>query len=175
MNRSESIGKLAEAMSKAQGQLKGAIKDTSNPFYNRKYADLASVWDACREALSANGLAVAQMTDQSERGTVIVDTLLFHSSGEWLSGRTEMRPVREKKGEGFVDANDPQAIGSCISYARRYTLAAMVGVYQEDDDANAASAPSAMGIKPPQRMAKPEISEAATFSQKEATDRRAHV
>lgn len=129
MQRSESIGKLAEALSKAQGAMKGAKKDSENPFFKSKYADLASVWDACREPLSLNGLAIMQLTEREPSGEVAVETVLTHSSGEWMSSRVTMKALKD----------DPQGIGSCISYARRYALAAMVGVYQEDDDANAAS------------------------------------
>lgn len=126
--QSESIAKLAEALSKAQGKIKGAAKDTANPFFKSKYADLASVWDACREALTENGLCVLQTTEDGiEHVTVI--TTLSHSSGEWIRGRLTMKPVK----------NDPQGIGSAITYARRYALAAIVGVAPEDDDGEAAS------------------------------------
>jgi len=128
MQKSESIAKLAEALSKTQGQIKGALKDTDNPFFKRKYADLTSVWDACREQLSSNGLSVVQTTDDSESG-VIVETFLIHSSGEWIGGRLRMKPVKD----------DPQGVGSAITYARRYALAAIVGVAPEDDDGNEAS------------------------------------
>lgn len=126
--QSESIAKLAEALSKAQGKIKGASKDTANPFFKSKYADLASVWDACREQLSAHGLSVIQTTDNAPEGVCVVTTLA-HSSGEWIRGKLTMQPVK----------NDPQGVGSAITYARRYALAAMVGVAPEDDDGNAAS------------------------------------
>ena len=122
------IGELAGALAKAQGKITGALKDSANPFFKSKYADLASVWDACREHLSANGLAVIQTTDADEHGITVVTTLA-HSSGQWIRGRLTMHP---KDGS-------PQAYGSCLTYARRYALAAIVGVAQVDDDANAAS------------------------------------
>lgn len=126
--QSETIGKLAEALAKAQGSMGGAKKDSENPFFKSAYADLASVWDACRKSLSENGLSVIQTTDLQEAGVTVITTLA-HSSGEWMRGRLRMMPTKA----------DPQGIGSCISYARRYALAAMVGVYQIDDDANTAS------------------------------------
>lgn len=125
--QSETIGKLAEALAKAQGAIKGATKDTKNDFFRSKYADLSSVWDACRSQLAANGLSVIQTMDDSQGVTVV--TTLAHSSGEWIRGRLTMKPVKD----------DPQGVGSAITYARRYALAAMVGVAPEDDDGNAAS------------------------------------
>jgi len=123
MEQSEQIGKLAEALAKAQGILKGAIKDSENPFFKQKYADLSSVWDACREPLSKNGLAVIQTMDIGEHGEPVVVTTLCHASGEWIRGRLMMKPVK----------HDPQSIGSCITYGRRYGLAAIVGIAPEND------------------------------------------
>ena len=128
MRSSETIGKLAEALSKAQGTMKNAIKDSDNPFFKSKYADLASVADACRAELAANGLAVSQLPEMRE-GKLVLTYVLMHSSGEWLSGELEMNPVKQ----------DPQGIGSAITYARRYTLAGIAGIATEDDDGNAAS------------------------------------
>lgn len=130
MMKSETIGKLAEALAKAQGLMKGAVKDSLNPFFKQKYADLAAVWEACKEPLSANGLAVVQTTDTSPEGAgVVIETMLLHASGEWISGRLLLTPVK----------NDPQGMGSAITYGRRYGLAAIVGVSPEDDDAQSAS------------------------------------
>lgn len=128
MSQSENIGILAEALAKAQGQITGALKDSSNPFFKSKYADLASVWDACRGPLSENGLAVIQTTEKDDSG-ITVKTTLAHSSGQYISGVLTMRPKDDS----------PQAYGSCLTYARRYALAAIVGVAQVDDDGNAAT------------------------------------
>jgi hypothetical protein len=125
--QSESIAALAAALSKAQAEITGALKDSSNLFFKSKYADLASCWDACRKQLAANNLAVIQTTEVTEGGTVLVTTLA-HSSGEWMRGTL---PVVTKD-------NGPQAQGSGITYARRYALAAIVGLAQIDDDAEAA-------------------------------------
>lgn len=130
MQKSDSIGELAKALATAQGVIQGAKKDSENPFFKSKYADLASVWDACRPALSANGLAVIQTTEaEDENGSIPVETMLAHSSGEWICGLLKVRPMKD----------DPQAMGSALTYARRYALAAMVGVAPEDDDGNAGS------------------------------------
>lgn len=124
---SPSIAALAAALSKAQGSIEAAKKDTKNEFFKAKYADLSSVWEACRAALSQNGLAVVQTTKPSEIGIVVVSTLI-HSSGEWMRGELFIKPVK----------SDPQGIGSAITYARRYALAALVGVAPEDDDGEGA-------------------------------------
>jgi hypothetical protein len=124
MNKSDQINELATALSKAQAEISGALKDSKNPFFKSNYADLQSVWDACRIPLTKNNLCVMQLSDTIEN-SVVVETVLAHSSGQWISSQLKMLPEK----------NTPQAIGSCISYARRYSLASMVGVYQTDDDA----------------------------------------
>ena len=131
MTHSEQIDELSTALSKAQGLIEGAKKDAANPFFKSKYADLASVWDACRAALAVNGLAVIQ-SPSAEGTRVSVDTLLTHSSGQWVAGTVSVTAKEDS----------PQAIGSAITYLRRYALQSFVGVAPEDDDANAASAKS---------------------------------
>lgn len=107
-----------------------ASKDKTNPHFGNRYADLASVWDACRDALTANGLAVVQLPLSSpESRGVTIRTTLLHESGASLSSDLFL-PVAKI---------DPQGFGSAITYGRRYALAAMVGVAPEDDDGNAAS------------------------------------
>lgn len=128
VRRSPTIAALADAMSKAQAKIKGASKDKTNPHFKNDYADLASVWDACRQALTDNGIAVIQ-PPSAHGPKVTVTTMLVHKSGEWIEADLEMT----------AQQNTPQGIGSCITYARRYGLAAMVGVAPEDDDGNAAS------------------------------------
>ena len=125
--QSENINELALALSKAQAGITGALKDSANPFFKSKYADLASCWDACRRQLTDNNLSVIQTTDLAD-GLVVVRTTLAHSSGQWIAG---VLPVRAKD-------DSPQAQGSGITYARRYALAAIVGLAQIDDDAEAA-------------------------------------
>jgi hypothetical protein len=129
MNKSENIGELAAALCKAQTKMKSAVKDKANPFFKSSYADLSSVWDACKAELAANGLAISQHPTTDSTGSVIVETVLIHSSGQWMSSALAMKPTK----------NDPQAYGSAITYARRYALAAVVGVVTDDDDGNEAS------------------------------------
>ena len=124
MNKSESIAALSAALSKAQGEFRGAIKDSNNPFFKSKYADLASCIESAREPLAKNGLAVIQLITE----TGGVETVLSHSSGEWISSIIQLTPK----------TNSPQDAGSCISYARRYAYSAILGLAAVDDDAEVA-------------------------------------
>jgi hypothetical protein len=128
MTHSDTINELAAALAKAQAAIKGATKDSDNPFFKSKYADLASVREACNGPLTANGLSVVQTPSTTPDGEVSVTTLLLHTSGQWIADTLTLSP----KDDG------PQAMGSAITYARRYALAAFTGVAPEDDDAEAA-------------------------------------
>ena len=133
MNQSESTANLAKALSIVQGKLTYAKKDSKNPFFKSNYADLESVWDACRDLLSNNGLAVSQfpgLYSDLDKSMSLV-TILTHESGEWISQEMSV-PVSKV---------DPQGAGSALTYMRRYALAAVVGVVQADDDGQAASSP----------------------------------
>ena len=136
--RSDSIAALAAALAKAQAAITGATKDSANPYFNSRYADLASVRGACIGPLTANGLCVVQFP-RATAGGVEVETLLAHSSGEWVAETLAM-PVSKW---------DAQAVGSAITYARRYALAAIAGVAPEDDDGNAATAAAPKVLKQP--------------------------
>jgi hypothetical protein len=131
MIQSESIANLAKALSIVQGKLTHAKKDSANPFFKSKYADLESVWDACRDLLASNGLAVAQFpgTYCELDHSMSLTTILTHESGEYISQEMSV-PVTKP---------DAQGAGSCLTYMRRYALAAVVGVVQADDDGNAAA------------------------------------
>jgi len=131
MRQSESIANLAKALSIVQGKLTYATKDSANPFFKSRYADLESVWDSCRSLLAENGLAVMQFPGEYFDGTMSLTTVLSHSSGEWISKEMSL-PVTKP---------DAQGAGSALTYMRRYALAAVVGVVQADDDGNAASSP----------------------------------
>lgn len=116
--------KLAAALAKAQGAMSTAKKDSTNPHFKARYADLASVWDACRKPLSDNGLSVAQPMAILD-GVLGVRTILMHESGETLEG---FAPLLLK------DGATPQQVGSAVTYMRRYSLSAMVGIAPDDDD-----------------------------------------
>ena len=120
---------LFAALAKAQGSIQSAIADKENTHFNFKYADLDACWEACREPLSTNDLAVIQLPEVGENSSVTMVTILGHSSGQSISSTYTM----------FPDKTTPQGIASCMTYLRRYMLCAMVGISQEDDDANMAS------------------------------------
>lgn len=139
MDRSESIAALAAALAKAQGEMGAAKKESVNPHFRSKYADLAAVWEAARGPLSRNGLAIVQACEPSDSG-VRLTTMLMHSSGEWISGAISV-PVAKA---------DAQGIGSALTYARRYALASTLGIAaDEDDDGNAAVGRAVVGLQEP--------------------------
>lgn len=144
MQRSESLKEFAAAMAKVQASVRPAIKDAQNPHLKNRYADLASVWDACREALTANGFAVLQAPSAVGK-SVSIETLLIHASGEWVSETLTLEAR---------DAS-PQSIGSAVTYGRRYGLSAMVGVCPEDDDGEAAMHRAAPQERPRAQPAPP--------------------
>lgn len=137
MNETKTEGgsALARALAKAQAVMESAKKTSTNPFLSKenskagRYADLASVWDACREPLTSNGLAVVQLVTSADKTSVTVETRLLHEGGESISSTLTM-PVEKATAQG---------VGSAITYARRYSLSALVGVAPDDDDGNAAS------------------------------------
>lgn len=130
MNKSENISELAAALAKAQGIMRGALKDSDNPFFKSKYADLSSVVEAIREPFSSNGLSYIQTVEPSDKNEARVGTIILHSSGQWIDCGMVVVPVSKADAQGF---------GSAITYARRYSLSAAVGVAPEDDDGNAAA------------------------------------
>jgi hypothetical protein len=128
MRTSEQINDLAAALAKAQGEMKNAVFDKVNPHFKNKYATLAAIRDAITPTLTKNGISVIQPTVMGE-GVLVVTTRLMHSSGQWIESEY---PI-------INDTNKPQAMGSALTYARRYSLAAICGIASdEDDDANAA-------------------------------------
>jgi hypothetical protein len=138
MNKSESIKELATALAKAQGAIKGAVKDSANPFFKSKYADLASVVEAIRSAFAANGLSYVQSVEPSDKDEVRVETTILHSSGEWIGCGVLALPVSKVDAQGY---------GSALTYARRYSLSAATGVAPEDDDGNAATVAKPILVK----------------------------
>jgi hypothetical protein len=148
MNTSETIGKLAEALSKAQGSMQSAVKNSENPHFKNKFADLASLWDSVRAPFAANGLSVMQIPYIGEDGRVRLETKLMHSSGEWISSHYPIKPTKD----------DPQGMGSALTYARRYAFSAMTGaIGEDDDDGNSASANTPQRYYQPQASAKKEF------------------
>ena len=128
LTTSENVNEIAAALAKAQAAMDNASKDRTNPAFKSKYADMASVRDAVNGPLSSHGIAYVQAPATTADG-VTVETRLIHSSGQWLASVVGAAPK----------AYDPQSIGSAITYLRRYSLMAMVGIAPEDDDGNASS------------------------------------
>ena len=133
MQKSDSIAAISAALAKAQHDVENASKNAKNPHFKSKYADLAELLNTVRPVFSGHGLAIVQMPS-FENGIASVETLISHSSGEWISSICHA-PVSKQ---------DAQGVGSAITYLRRYSLAAMCGIAQEDDDAN-----SAVGYREP--------------------------
>lgn len=129
MKTSESIKQLSAALLKAQRSITFASKDAKNPHFKSTYADLPAVIDAIKPALNDAGIVFLQTFSPSEAGFIAVTTRLIHETGEWIED-TATVPLPK---------SDPQGYGSAATYARRYSLAAITGLYQDDDDGNAAS------------------------------------
>ena len=124
--QSTEIGELAKALAAAQGEMDAAKKDGQGNY--GKYTTISSILEVVKEALSKNGLAVVQAPMPCESGNICLRTTLMHSSGQWIASQLTMK----------ADNSSPQKIGSVMTYARRYALAAILGVGQEDDDAQSA-------------------------------------
>lgn len=127
MKSSEETNELALALCLAQGQMGGAVKDSSNPFFKSSYADLTSVIKAIKQPFADNGLSYTQFPVSSDIG-VGVATRLMHVSGQWVESEFVLPIVKQ----------DPQAAGSAITYARRYALQSIAGIPTADDDAESA-------------------------------------
>ena len=138
---SPTVGAIAAALSKAQSTITHAAKTHSNPQTRSKYADLTGIIDVAREPLTQNGLALVQAPYHlpGDPPTVVLVTTVLHESGEWLRSVTPVNARKMVKGGEYMVADDMQTIGSAITYARRYALASMLGIGQEDDDGNQAS------------------------------------
>ena len=131
LRTSDSVVEINKAMAEAQKEIGFALKDQNNPFFKSKYADLASVWRALAEPMGKNGLSVTQdpgVEVVNGQVFVTVTTRISHSSGQWMEGTCALPAPKP----------DAQAYGAAITYARRYSLSAMMGVIQEDDDGETA-------------------------------------
>lgn len=131
MRTSQTLEKIAPALLNAQKQITFAEKNAKNPHFKNNYADLESVIDAIKKPLNDNGIMFLQTFSPSETGKLNLTTRLVHESGEWVEDELTM-PLQK---------NDAQGYGSAATYSRRYALAAIVGLYQADDDGNEASKP----------------------------------
>lgn len=127
MNKSDTIAELAKAMATAQGEIENAGKNAANPHFKSRYADLAEVLNTVRPVMSKHGISISQFP-AFDSGIASVETIVMHTSGEWMTG-TSSAPVTKQ---------DAQGVGSALTYLRRYSLAAIAGIAQEDDDGNGA-------------------------------------
>jgi hypothetical protein len=124
MKKSENVNEIAKAMSCFQGQMKPALKDSSNPFFKSRYSNLESVWNSIREPLCNNGLTALQDVFTTDNGVSICTTII-HCSGQWIEFGPLEIPITKK---------DAQSIGSATSYGKRYALCAACGVVSGDED-----------------------------------------
>jgi hypothetical protein len=126
IDKSETIAALAKALSSFQKDMSAIAKDAKNPFFKSKYVTLSAIIEAIRKPLAENSLSFTQFPT----GDNGLTTILMHDSGEYIASTVNTQPTK----------NDPQSIGSAITYMRRYALGAILGLsIQEDDDGNAAS------------------------------------
>ncbi len=141
MYQTEDIKELVVALSKAQGKMEPAKLNKTNSHFKNKYADFNSIIECCRQPLSENGLSVMQYCEMTNEKLFLV-TMLVHISGQWIKSLFPLNPRNM----------DSQSIGSAMTYAKRYSLSAMLGIVsdEEDDDGEASQ-----GRVAPQVQAKP--------------------
>lgn len=147
MKKSETIVELSKAFAKMQMELEQPLKNANNPFFKSKYVPLENVVDSITRASSKHGLSFTQFPSSDENGNVTVGTMVMHESGEWIEyDPICMKPVK----------NDPQAVGSAITYAKRYALSAIFGITSDnDDDGNEATQ---LGRATPKSVPKKQVS-----------------
>lgn len=142
---SHGIGQFADALAKAQMEMGGAAKDATNPHFRNRYPTLASVVEACRP-LAKYGIAQLQPA-RTDGARVTITTLFVHKSGEWIAEDLTLT----------AGANTPQAVGSALTYGRRYALAAMAGIAPTDDTDDDGEAAEGRGSAPPMRQPLPTL------------------
>ena len=129
MKTSESIKQIAEALVSAQKEIRFAAKDSTNPHFKSKYANINSVIEAVKKPLNDNGISILQSLSPSDDNKLHLTTRLLHSSGEWIED-TAVCPIQKQ---------DPQGLGSAISYIRRYSISSLCALYADDDDGQSAA------------------------------------
>lgn len=149
MKQSASIAKLAAALVAVQGELKAVTKDALNPHFKARYASLDALTDTVRPILAKHGIALVQGGDNVDASSVAIETMLLHSSGEWVSNNFIMP----------LEKPTAQSAGSAISYGRRYGLSSLLALTtDEDDDGAKASAPPAKKAAAPAKPTNNETS-----------------
>jgi len=142
MDKSNELDKLFQALSKAQSEMDSAVKDSNNPFYKQKFANLESCINASRPSLTRNGLAVIQ-TLGKENECHFLDTMLAHSSGQFITSRLYLEIEKGDRGKALM-----QNLGTAITYARRYAYVSIIGLNQEDDDGHSLRGKKEIESKP---------------------------
>ncbi|WP_165792425.1 ERF family protein [Thalassospira lohafexi] len=149
---SDNIVELSVALCAAQAEIENVAKDKKNPHFKSDYASLAAVLDVARPILAKHDISLIQAPGDGEGGSIVVETMLLHKSGQWIKSDISCVPNK----------NDAQGIGSVITYLRRYSGSSMTGIAQTDDDANADMKPpqndTAKAKKPKQQPAAPDMS-----------------
>ena len=146
LKKSESIQNLSKAMAEFQKSIQQPLKDANNPFFKSQYVPLENVVEAITETGSPLGISFMQFASSDETGSIEVATLVMHSTGEYI----EFPPVRMKP-----ESNKPQAVGSAITYAKRYALSAIFGITSDkDDDGNEATGLNKQVEKQPKQQIK---------------------
>lgn len=133
------IKELATALAAAQGKVENAKKLNKNPHFKSNYADLATIWDVIREPLTSEGLSVVQLPCEAPPGQVGLVTHILHKSGQSITDRFFLT---------LKDASNPQNVGSCLTYMKRYALLGVAGIASEDDDGNAATGRPSPAVPP---------------------------
>jgi len=133
MQHSTELGDLATALSAAQGEFEAVSKDSTNPFFKSRYSSLPTVVKSATPILVKHGLSISQFPGHDDHGHTLT-TWLLHKSGQFIQDTMRLKPVKD----------DPQGQGSALTYGRRYSYMAALGlVADEDDDGNAGSATKA--------------------------------
>ena len=156
VNKSESIQNLAAALAKAQAELPTVKFDSVNPFLKNKYASLGAMQEASKSVLPKHGLSVSQLAFGDD-GVAGVETVLLHSTGEWISSSISM-PVGEEKGKSSA-----QVAGSIITYLRRYSLASILGISSDEDGDGNKPEPAKLAPREPKSETKPVEAETMTI------------
>ena len=151
MKKSETLTEFSKAFAKTQKEMKQPLKDANNPFFKKPYVPLENVVEAITKTGSALGISFMQFASSDETGSIEVATLVMHSTGEYI----EFPPVRMKP-----ESNKPQAVGSAITYAKRYALSAIFGITSDkDDDGNEATGLNTQVENQLQQQAKQQVTQ----------------
>lgn len=151
--QSKSIKEIYPAFAKAQAMIKPAIRDAENEHRKSKYADITSVWEACRDAIFENGMMIIQTMD-IVNGTTILITTLAHISGEYIRSICPISPSK---------TNDSQVFGACVTYMRRYAITAMLGVCPEDRDGEVERLAAEKEAEARKKLPRPELNHVVEF------------